>query len=140
VPTRSVPAALAAATAFNPGRSLEENAGAMREGAARAGGGELVEAIRDADTPAGPVRRGQWLGLVDGEVVAVSGAAAEGAEALVEKLSGWDSEVVTLVVGAGVAEEDGHSVEESLRRSFPGLEIEVLDGDQPVFPFIIGVE
>ena len=80
------------------------------------------------------------MGVGDGEVVAISGAAAEGAVALVEKLSGRDAEVVTLVVGAGVAEKDRHSVEESLRRSFPGLEIEVLDGDQPVFPFIIGVE
>jgi fatty acid kinase len=58
----------------------------------------------------------------------------------VEKLAGPDAEVITLVVGAGVAEEERGAVEASLRRSFPGLEIEVLDGGQPLFPFLIGVE
>jgi dihydroxyacetone kinase-like predicted kinase len=138
--TRSVPGALAAATAFNPVRSFEENAGAMNEGAARACGGELVQAIRDADTPAGPVRRGQWLGMVDGESIAVADAAADGAVTLVRKLAEPDAEVVTLVVGAGAAQGERGSVEESLRRSFPGLQIEVLDGGQPLFPFLIGVE
>jgi DAK2 domain fusion protein YloV len=138
--TRSIPGALAAATAFNPMRSLEDNAAAMNEGAARAAGGELVQAIRDAHTAAGPVRRGQWLGMVDGESVAVADAAADGAAALAGRLAGSGAEVVTLVVGAGAAQEERDSVEESLRRSFPGLQIEVLDGGQPLFPYLIGVE
>jgi DAK2 domain fusion protein YloV len=140
IPTRSVPGALAAATAFNPVRSFEENAAAMKEDAARAGGGELVQAVRDGDTPAGPVREGQWLGMVEGESVVVADAAADGAVALVRQLAEPDAEVVTLVVGAGAAREERDSVEESLRRSFPGLQIEVLDGGQPLFPFLIGVE
>jgi DAK2 domain fusion protein YloV len=138
--TQSVPRALAAATAFNPERSFEENARAMSEGAARASGGELARAIRDADTPAGPVRRGQWLGMVEGESIAVSDAAAEGAVALVSRLAEPDAEVLTLVVGAGAAPDERRSVEELLRRSFPGLEVEVLDGGQSLFPFLIGVE
>jgi hypothetical protein len=140
MPTHSVPGALAAATAFNPVRSIEENQRAMKESVARAGSGELVPAVRDAHTPAGPVRRGQWLGMVEGEAVVVAGQAADGAVALVEKLAGGGAEVVTLVVGAGVAEEERGSVEGALRRSFPGLGIEVLDGGQPRSPFLIGVE
>jgi DAK2 domain fusion protein YloV len=138
--TRSIPGALAAATAFNPVRSYEENAGAMNEGASRACGGELVQATRDADTPAGPVRRGQWLGMVDGVSVTVADAAADGAVALVGNLAGRDAEVITLVVGGGAEPDERGAVEESLRRSFPGLQVEVLDGGQPLFPFLIGVE
>ena len=140
VATRSIPGALAAATAFNPERSFEENDGAMNEGASRARGGRLVQSTRDADTPAGPVRRGQWLGMVEAESVAVSDGAAEGAVAVVRSLAEPDAEVVTLVVGAGAAPDDQGAVEESLRRSFPGLQIEVLDGGQSLFPFLIGVE
>jgi DAK2 domain fusion protein YloV len=140
VPARSIPAGLAAATVFNPVRSFEENAQTMTEGIDRTRSGELVQALREADTPAGVVRRGQWLAVVDGQAVAVAGAAADGAVAMVEKLvTGRDAEVITLVIGADAGGERG-SVKDALHRSFPQLEVEMLDGGQPRVPFLIGVE
>lgn len=140
IPTRSFVAGLSVATAFNPMRSLEENASDMREGLARARGGELARAGRDAETPVGPVRKGQWVGMAEDEAVALSSSAAEAATALVRALADPDHEVVTLLLGAEAESRDRASVEEALRSSFPGMQVEVIEGGQPRYPFLIGVE
>jgi fatty acid kinase len=112
VPAASVPAGLAAATAFNPVRKLEENVAAMEEAAAR--------------TRAG--------------VVGPGGEPAEAAVAVARELATTDAELITLVVGAGATAEDGRAVEEALHRAFPDLTVEVVDGGQSDGPFLIGVE
>jgi len=58
----------------------------------------------------------------------------------VRRLASESAEVLTLVVGRDADERARASIEEALRRSFPDLELEVVDGGQPGHPFLIGVE
>jgi fatty acid kinase len=139
IASRSLPAGLAAATAFHPGASLEENMDSMEEAAQGSRSGELARAERDATTAVGPVHAGQWMSVVDGDVVEAGDGPVAVAVGLVRRLGGDGGEILTLVVG----EEAGPhatAVELGLREAFPGLHVEVLRGDQPRYPFLIGVE
>jgi hypothetical protein len=138
--TASLPAGLTAAAAFNPLATLSDNAKAMEEAAAACRSGELAVAERDADTDAGPVKRGDWFGLAEGEVVAAGGGVGPVAREVVRRLASDTAEVITLVVGADAGSDDRRSVEEVVRDSFPALQVDVVDGGQPRHPFLIGVE
>ena len=140
VTTASLMAGLAAATAFNPTAPAEDNAAAMKEAVDRMRSGELARAERDAVTPVGPVRPGQWLGVAEGETVIVADTAAEAAVAVAGRLAGRDAELLTLIVGAGIGVDVRPAVEAALRGAFPELMVEVLDGGQPRNPFHIGIE
>src|SRR5439155_1372481 len=142
VPVASIPAGFSAATAFNPLATLQENEKVMEEAARACRSGEIVRADREAETPAGRVERGQWLGIADGEVVAVGAEPAAVATELVRGLAPAleTAEVLTLVVGADAGDAEARSVETEVRRAFPTLELEVVEGGQPGRPFLIGVE
>jgi fatty acid kinase len=136
----SIPSGLAAATAFNPMVEPGKNLPAMEEAVQACGWGEMARAERDATTPAGPVPRGGWIGAARGEVVSVGGAAADCARRIVQGLAGDDGELITLVAGTAASAEDRKAVEEEMRRAFPALDVQMLDGGQPRYAFLIGVE
>ncbi|HEV8420580.1 MAG TPA: hypothetical protein VGR13_04425, partial [Actinomycetota bacterium] len=140
VPCESVPSRLAAATVFNPTAPLDENVRAMREAAEACGWGELVRAERDSKTPAGSVRRGDWIGTIRGEAVSVGESLSASAGRVGRGLAEENHEVVTLIVGAGASVEDRQAVVDALEKALPGLDVQVLDGGQPRYPFLIGVE
>src|SRR5438132_264277 len=100
VPADSVPAGLSAAAAFNPASPLEDNAKAMEQAAAANRSGALARAERDAVTPAGSVKRGDWVGFAEDEPVQVGAPPADTAVEVTRRLAGPQSEVLTLVVGA----------------------------------------
>jgi len=140
VSSPSVPAGLSAAAAFNPVATVQDNAKVMEEAIGACRSGALARAELHADTPAGPVRRGEWLGLAEGEVVAAGMGVDATAAEVVGRLVAETAEMVTLIVGADAAPDDRRTVEAILRGSFPTLDLELLEGGQPAYPFLIGVE
>ncbi len=133
----SVPAVLAvlaiASTDHLDVEDLATTAGAVRAG-------EVVAAVRDATTPHGPVRQGQWLGLVDGAVVTVCEDAEEALAGVVEGVVTPETELVTLVPGAGVDLHDRHRVLDELDRRHPAVDVEVVEGGQRPARWIVGAE
>jgi len=140
VPARSIISGIAAATAFNPTISPEENAQAMAEAVDGSRAGELARAERDASTPAGAVRSGEWLGLVDGEIVSVGREVAEVAVEVAGRVAGEDCELLTLVVGSEAPEGQARAVGAALEKAFPRWELAVLAGGQRRRPYLIGAE
>jgi DAK2 domain fusion protein YloV len=140
VPTLSIPSGLSAAAAFNPMLPLDGNAASMGAAAEGCRWGEITRAERGAETPAGNVRAGEWLGLVDGKAVSMGGQAAQTAAEVSRHLVRDGSEILTVVAGLGATDEDIRAVEELLGQDFPALEVQVVRGGQPRYPFLIGVE
>lgn len=102
--------------------------------------GEVVAAVRDADTPLGPVREGQWLGLVDGQVVVVTDDVVEAATVVVTRAATDDTEIVTLIAGDEVDEQERTRVVEAVEQCLPSTEVEVVDGGQRPSRWIVGAE
>jgi DAK2 domain fusion protein YloV len=140
VESPSIPSGLAAATVFNPMAQPDENARAMEKAIAATGWGELVRAEREADSPAGAVGPGDWIGTAAGQVVSAGTSLPRCAELVGRTLDREGAELVTLIVGADATQIERETVREALGKVFVSEDLEVLDGGQPQHPFLIGVE
>ena len=99
IPSRSVPAGLAAIVRYLPSLSAEENEAAMLEALDQVATGEVTVASRDVELDGIDVRKGAWLGLANGCAVASSSDFDEVAVAVADKLLDDGREVLTLLTG-----------------------------------------
>ncbi|MGH3049370.1 MAG: DAK2 domain-containing protein, partial [Gaiellaceae bacterium] len=138
VATESIPAGLAAMVAFDGARDAAGNAAEMGETLAGVVTGEVTTASRDVRLNGISVRKGDWLGLVDGEAAAGGGDFTEVAEAVVGRLLAEPREVLTLLTGAEPQPLD--ALLARLGESYPDLEVDVQDGGQPHYPLLLSAE
>jgi dihydroxyacetone kinase-like predicted kinase len=142
VPTRSIPAGIAAMVVFDPARDAAANAEAMQEASAAVRTGELTTAVRDATADGVAVHQGDYLALVDGRIVASRPAAEAALRELVEQLLDGGAEILTVLRGEGCADlgERLQAVLDGLADAHPGLDIEVHEGGQPHYPVLLSAE
>jgi dihydroxyacetone kinase-like predicted kinase len=139
-PTRSVPQGVAAALAYNPEQSVEHNLQAMQEALGRVGTVEVTRAIRNASVGGVRAAAGQYIGLVDG-TLRVAAQSAEAALLAALAQTGLTSEqVVTIYWGEGATEEQAMEAQRALEDQTPGLQVEVVPGGQPHYPYLASVE
>jgi DAK2 domain fusion protein YloV len=140
VPSRSIPQGVAAVIAFNADLSIDDNVDAMNEAIAAVMTGEITLAARSTKVGGVEVQEGQPIGLIDGELVLADDTIAGAARACVERmLEGREGAIVTLYRGDGAPAEDAERLAEILRSEL-SCEVEVVDGGQPHYPYLIGVE
>ncbi|MGI9080518.1 MAG: hypothetical protein ACR2GF_06845, partial [Acidimicrobiales bacterium] len=101
---------------------------------------DATQAVRDATTPAGPVRAGDWLGVTSAGIVTVGAKAGEAACALLDGLVGDDHELVTVVEGQLAPPGGTRQVTDWLAEHHPGLAVEVHDGGQPLTAWLLSLE
>ncbi len=141
VPTRSMPAALAALVLYDPEGSADENAAAMTEAAESVATGEVTQAVRDSNSDAGPITAGDWIGIVRGDgIVAVSGTLEGAALALLEHLLSNGHELLTIIEGADAPRGLTAELQDRLAELHPDIEVEVHRGGQPLYPYLFGAE
>src|SRR4051794_6501900 len=140
VATAAVVEALSALLAYDSGASLDANVAAMEEAAGRVRAGEVTQAVRDSVAECGPIANGDWIAITrDGIQVAVK-SAVDAAVALVDVLVDHDTELVTIIVGEGADADDTARLGDHVADAHPHVEVEVHRGDQPLYPYLIGVE
>lgn len=140
VPTTAVAQGLASLVAYDPAALLRSNVEAMTEAVSRVRSGEVTQAVRDSVAECGRIASGDWLSITSDGIVATSGSAVEAAMALVDRLVDDDSELVTVVVGAEARPPDTSRFEEHVAFAHPHVEVEIHQGDQPLYPYLVGVE
>jgi dihydroxyacetone kinase-like predicted kinase len=140
IPTRSVVQTLAAVAVHDDGARFDDAVVAMADAARASRYGAITIASREALTTAGQCRVGDVLGLVEGDIVEIGIDPIEVAEAILRRLLSSGGELVTFVLGT----EAPHGVADRLCGMViaenPGVDVEVIDGGQPLWPLIIGVE
>jgi hypothetical protein len=141
VPTVSVPQGLAAMIAYVPSNNDGAHLAALMQSAANdVRTGELTRAVRSSATPVGEVTKGDWLGMADGDLHNVHENEVSALTGLLEHLVEEDAELVTLITGLGANPETTAAARDWLAGQCPGTEIEVTDGGQPLYPYLISVE
>ncbi len=140
VPTHSVVEALAALVAYDPHAELEVNTAAMTEAASRVAAGEVTQAIRDSVAECGPIGAGDWIAINRSGIYATASSPVDAALALVSSLITEDSEIVTVLVGADARGADTERVRHEVALAHSHVEVEVHEGGQPLYPYLIGVE
>ena len=141
VPTCSMPEALAALVFYDPEGTAESNAEAMNSAISNVATGEVTCAVRSTKTEAGQVNEGDWIGLVRGDgVVAIGGTAVAAATKLLDHIIGDTGELLTLIAGKEATSRMVEEVTAYLAEKHPGVDVEVHQGGQPLYPFLFGVE
>ena len=140
VATCGIAEGLAALMAYDPSASAEHNQSAMAAAAADVVTGEVTQAVRETESELGPIAAGQWLGLDRQGLRVVSQSAVHAAIALLDGLIEDGHELVTVISGADAATAEVEEVASWLAEHHPGVEVEVHEGNQPLYPFYFGVE
>ena len=96
--------------------------------------GEVTQAVRQARVEGREVPEGAYIGLLDGEIVAVEQGVEDAAIRLVERMLEEGADVVTLLRGYGMDEGSAKKVAERIRGLDEAVEVEVKDGGQPLYP------
>jgi hypothetical protein len=138
VPTRSLPAGIAAAVVYDAARSAEENAAEMAEALAAVATGAVTVASRDVDLDGLAVRKGDWLALSEGDPVGGGQDFEQTATLAVERLLAEPRGVLTILTGAGAPPLNG--LLERIAAEHPGLEVEVQEGGQPHYHLLLSAE
>jgi DAK2 domain fusion protein YloV len=140
VPSASTVAGLAALAVHDPGRHAADDVVAMTEAAAGTRSGALQVADSTALTWAGPCAPGDVLGLIDGEVVLIAPDLSVGALWLASRMLTAGGELVTVLLGDGVADALAEGLVAQLRRTHPEVDVVVHRGARPGHPVELGVE
>jgi DAK2 domain fusion protein YloV len=140
VPTETITEGFAALLAYDPEAGGEANAAAMEATARRVVPGEVTRAVRDAETAAGPVRTGDWLGLSRDGIEVVGDTLSAAACGLLELLVTADHDLVTIIEGEGSGAADTRRITEWLKEARPVVETEVHHGGQPLYPYLFSIE
>ncbi len=141
VPTRSLPQGLAAMLGYVSGSADLD--GLMEDMAVAAGAidfGEIVQAVRDANVEGWHIEAGDWMGVADGRIVVVDRDRFAALRGLVAAVMPGSSELVTVYAGINASRSDTKALEAWLGETHPGVEVEVLEGGQPLYPYLVSVE
>lgn len=140
VPARTVPQGVAAMLRLDGQAGLEANAQAMSAALEDIVSGELTVATRDARIDGIEVSQGQVIGLIDGRL-AVSGDNLETTLMnLLETAGADDSELLTLYSGRDLTPQTANQHADAVRRRWPQLDVELVEGGQPHYDFILSLE
>lgn len=140
VPTRTVPQGLAAMLSFLPDGEVEAVAGKMNRAMSDVKTGEVTVATRSVEIDGVKVRDGQVIALLDGKLVVSAESVEQSVMDLLEKAGAAGHEIVTLFYGEGMSHADANHIADAIGEKYPNLEVELQEGGQPHYQFIISIE
>ncbi|MBD5636751.1 MAG: DAK2 domain-containing protein [Clostridia bacterium] len=145
IPTKNIPQGFAAALAFNPEASVEENKTNMIHALDNVKSGQVTHAVRTTNVNGFKINEGDIIGLDDKKILAKSDKdkkdnVGEAVLKLIEKLKEDYHEVITLYYGEGVKEEDAAALTEKVQEAFSECDVDCHYGGQPVYYYLLSLE
>ena len=140
IPTKNVPQGFAAALAFDPESSAEENKTNMIHALDNVRAGSVTHAVRTTNVNGFAIKEGDIIGLDDKKILAKSNNIDETVLKLLDKLKDESHEVITLYYGEGVSEEDAAALSEKVQEAFPNCDVDYHYGGQPVYYYLLSLE
>ena len=140
LPTKSVPMGISAALAFNPDASVEENERAMTEAANSVHTASITYAVRDTNYDSREIHSGDIMGMLDNKLEILGHSAEDVAVECAEKMVHEDSSLITVYYGSDVAEERARELGDALEEKYPDCDVEVQNGGQPLYYYLVAVE
>jgi dihydroxyacetone kinase-like predicted kinase len=140
VPTRTIPQGIAALLALNYQADLDTNAGLLRAAAEDVESGEITTATRSVEIDGVKVKTGEIIGLVNERLVASGPTVEHVMWPMLDAMGLENREILTLYYGNGVNAEQADHLAAKISERFPDQEIELVDGGQPHYHYILSVE
>jgi len=140
VPSRTIPQGLAAMLSLHPDGELDSVAEKMTKVLNSVQTGEITVATRSVEIDGVNVKEGQVIALLDGKLVVSAGSVEEGCLGLLEKAKADEHELITLFYGQDTPHAEANRIADVIRKKYSSQEVEVQEGGQPHYHFIISVE
>lgn len=140
VPSKTIAQGMAAMLGFSKDADLEENKEAMTDELDTVISGQVTIAVRDTTIEGREIKKDDYMGIVDGNIVVTNPDRKETAIEMVKAMLDEDSEVVTIIYGEDGNKEEAEAIETAVSELDEDLEIEIHEGNQPVYPYLISVE
>ena len=140
IPSTSIPQGMAALLAYREEETAEANADRMIKALDKVVTGQLTRAVRDTQMNGLDIRDGQYIGIVNKDIVAAEDGVVEAARLLLEKMLTSGDELVMILTGEGADPECTGALVAWLDEKYPDAEIEVHEGGQPLYPYWFMVE
>ena len=140
VPTKTIPQGYSALAMFTEHASLAQIETDMTNAIAGVKSGALTYAVRDTNMGGVDIKRNDFIGIFDKDIVVSVVDQTEAAQTLMLKMLDEDSELVTIIFGEGATAESAAALAEFVESHYPDAEVMVVEGNQPVYAYVIAVE
>ncbi len=140
VPTETIPQGVVALLAFDYGADFEANVQIMGESKSTVRSIEITRARRSTQLGGLKIKKNQAIGLLDGALLATGNDTTEVLNKILAELGLDKAEIVTIYYGADTKPDEAEQVSASIREQHPQLQIEVIQGGQPHYNYIVSVE
>lgn len=142
LPTKTIPQGISAMLSFDETASADENQMNMISAFENVETAQVTFAARDSEVDGKPIKQGEIMGLCNGKIKFIGESVTDIAIKSTQKLfKKGEHSLITIIFGEGASEEDAEIVEEALSKKFGNdVEISIVNGNQPIYYFIISVE
>ncbi len=140
VPSRNIPQGLTAMMHLNPDGEIETVVAKMNKAMESVLCGEVTTATRSVEIDGVEVEKGQTIALLNGKLALSAASVEEACLGLLEKANASDYELITLFYGEDLSPGEANRIADVIRAAYPAQEIELQDGGQPHYQFIISIE
>ncbi|AVM23778.1 DAK2 domain-containing protein [Bacillus pumilus] len=140
IPTKTVPQGMSALLSLNEAASNEDNEAAMLEAIDHVKSGQITFAVRDTQIDGIDIAKGDYMGLFNGKITLTAKNQLDAAKELLTKMVTEDDEIVTIIKGEDASSDEMDALEAFIEETFEDVEIEVHDGKQPLYSYILAVE
>lgn len=140
VHSKSIAQGMTALLEYNQEASLKENHDNMEANCANVKSGEVTIAVRDTKLNGREIKKDDYMGIVDGEITNTNPDVQQATTDMVKHMLDEDSEVVTILYGQDGDQSTAEAIRDEVLAADDELDVQIYEGDQPVYPYLISVE
>jgi len=140
VPTKTVPQGMAAVLAFNPEATVEDNKNSMTQAFAHVKTGQITHAVRDTSIDGVEIAKDDFMAIAEGKIILSTKDLEVAAKQLLESMVDEDAELLTILYGQDTTEAHAQELADWVEAHYPDVEVEMYNGKQPLYPYILSVE
>lgn len=140
IPSKTIPQGITASINFDPEGSAEENFRNMKSALKNVKSGEITFSIRDSEINGVQVKKDDFIGIYEKDIIVDSPDKVEATKELIKAMIDEETSLLTVLVGEGVSEEEKEAVRSFVEENYSDIDVDIRDGGQPVYSFLIGAE
>ena len=140
VPTRSIPQGISCVIANSDTIPFDENLKVLEEAMNATHSGQVTMAVRDTVLEGKEIKQGDYICLYNGDITHVEKSLDAGSKALADHMLGFGGDIVSIYYGKDLTEETAAELSEYITEKFTGAEVELYNGGQSIYSYILSVE
>lgn len=140
IPTKTIPQGITAMISYVPDKTVEQNTEEMLEAMTHVKTGQVTYAVRDTKIDDKEIRQGDIMGIGDKGILAVGQGIEDITVETLKEMVDEDTEIISIYYGADVTEEDAEQLCERLEELYPDFDVEINQGGQPIYYYVVSVE